>query len=145
MAENINVAVISGNLTRDPELQALPSGMSVCKLGVAVNERRKQGEEWVEVPNYFNVTVWGGQGENVHKYLKKGSGVMISGRLRWSSWEKDGQKRSAVEIIAERVQFMPKGSGGQQQQQPQQQDYVDVPADTTPTATTAHSTDDIPF
>jgi single-strand DNA-binding protein len=142
MAENINVVAVSGNLTRDPELQSLPSGTSVCKLGIAVNERRKQGEEWVEMPNFFRVTVWAGQGEAVAKYLKKGSGVMIAGRLRWSSWEKDGQKRESVEIVAEKVQFMPKGSGGGGGQQ---QDYVDVPADVEPVTTTAHSTDDIPF
>jgi single-strand DNA-binding protein len=108
-ASNINVVVITGNLTRDPELRSLPSGSSVCSLRVACNTRRKDGAsgEWVDKPNYFDVTVWGAQGENCARYLTKGRPVAINGRLEWREWEaQDGNKRQAVEIIAESVQFL---------------------------------------
>ena len=114
-ASNVNVVVITGNLTKDPELRSLPSGTSVCKLRVAVNSRRKEGDEWVDKPNYFDVTVWGAQGENCATYLSKGRPVAIQGRLEWREWEsQEGQKRQAVEIIAESVQFLGSrdGSGG---------------------------------
>jgi single-strand DNA-binding protein len=112
-ASNINSVVITGNLTRDPELRSLPSGTSVCKLRVAVNSRRKDGSsgEWVDKPNYFDVTVWGAQGENCANYLSKGRPVAVQGRLDWREWEsQEGQKRQAVEIIADSVQFL--GSRG---------------------------------
>src|SRR5438093_5587771 len=108
----MNVVVITGNLTRDPELRSLSSGTSVCKLRVAVNSRRKdQSGEWVDKPNYFDVTVWGAQGENCSTYLSKGRPVAVSGRLDWREWEaNDGTKRQSVEIIADSVQFL--GSRG---------------------------------
>jgi single-strand DNA-binding protein len=110
MAGNINRVIITGNLTRDPELRALPSGTSVCELRVACNGRRRTPEgQWEDDPNYFNVSVWGPQGENCKRYLSKGRGVAIDGRLRWREWETEGQKRQAVDIIAETVQFL---SGG---------------------------------
>jgi single-strand DNA-binding protein len=108
-ASNINVVVITGNLTRDPELRSLPSGSSVCSLRVACNTRRKDNStgEWVDKPNYFDVTVWGAQGENCARYLSKGRPVAINGRLEWREWEtQEGGKRQAVEIIAESVQFL---------------------------------------
>ncbi len=114
---NINRVTITGNLTRDPELRSTGGGMSVCKLGVAVNHRQKnqQTGEWEEKPNYFDVTVFGSQGENCATYLSKGRPVAVDGRLAWSSWEaQDGSKRSKVEIIANVVQFLGSrdGSGG---------------------------------
>lgn len=116
-ASNINVVVITGNLTRDPELRSTPGGTSVCKLRVAVNSRRKDGQsgEWVDKSNYFDVTVWGAQGENCANYLSKGRPVAVEGRLDWREWEdKDGGKRQGVEIIANSVQFLGSrdGSGG---------------------------------
>jgi single-strand DNA-binding protein len=117
-ASNINVVVITGNLTRDPELRSTGGGTSVCELRVAVNTRRKDGQtgEWVDKPNYFDVTVWGAQGENCANYLSKGRPVAIEGRLDWREWEaKDGGgKRQAVRIIANSVQFLGSrdGSGG---------------------------------
>ncbi len=108
-ATNVNVVVITGNLTRDPELRSLSSGTSVCKLRVAVNSRRKDSSsgEWVDKPNYFDVTVWGAQGENCATYLSKGRPVAVDGRLEWREWEaQDGTKRQAVEIIANSVQFL---------------------------------------
>ena len=106
---NINRTIVTGNLTADPELRSLPSGASVCKLRVASNTRRKDSAtgEYVDKPNYFNVTVWGAQGENVARFLSRGRGVAIDGRLEWREWEADdGAKREAVEIIADTVQFL---------------------------------------
>jgi len=106
-ANNINRVVISGNLTRDPDLRSLPSGNSVCSLRIAVNTRRKEGTEWVDKPNYFSVTVWGAQGENCARFLAKGRPVAIDGRLEWREWtDKEGNKRESVEIIADSVQFL---------------------------------------
>ena len=108
MAANINRVVLVGNLTRDPELRHTPSGTAVCSLRLAVNTRRKdQTGQWVEKPNYFDVTVWGQQGENCAQYLAKGRPVGVDGRLEWREWDaQDGQKRQAVEIIADSVQFL---------------------------------------
>jgi single-strand DNA-binding protein len=104
---NINRVVLTGNLTRDPELSA-SGGLSICKLGLAVNTRRKNSQTgtWDEKPNFFRVTVFGNQAENCHKYLKKGRPVAIDGRLEWSQWERDGQKRESIDIIADTVQFL---------------------------------------
>jgi single-strand DNA-binding protein len=108
-ATNINRVVMTGNLTADPELRSLPSGTSVCSLRIACNTRRKDGAtgEWVDKPNYFNITVWGAQGENAARYLSKGRPVAIDGRLEWREWEaQDGTKRQATDIIADSVQFL---------------------------------------
>jgi single-strand DNA-binding protein len=108
-ATNINRVVMTGNLTADPELRTTPSGTSVCSLRIACNTRRKDGAtgEWVDKPNYFNVTVWGAQGENASRYLSKGRPVAIDGRLEWREWEaQDGTKRQATDIIADSVQFL---------------------------------------
>ncbi len=116
---NINRVIITGNLTADPELRALPSGTSVCQLRIACNARRKNNStgEWEDQPNYFDVTVWGAQGENCARFLSKGRPVAIDGRLRWREWEtQEGAKRQAVDIIADSVQFLGSreeaGSGG---------------------------------
>jgi single-strand DNA-binding protein len=108
MAANINRVVLVGNLTRDPELRHTPSGTPVCSLRVAVNTRRKdETGQWVDKPNYFDVTVWGQQGENCAQYLSKGRPAAIDGRLEWREWEaQDGSKRQAVEIVADNVQFL---------------------------------------
>jgi single-strand DNA-binding protein len=108
-ATNINRVVLTGNLTADPELRSLPSGTSVCKLRVACNTRRKDGAsgEWVDKPNYFNVTVWGAQGENAARYLSKGRPIALDGRLEWREWEtQEGAKRQDIDIIADSVQFL---------------------------------------
>ena len=113
---NINRVVLVGNLTRDPELRHTPSGTAVCSLRLAVNTRRKDGAtgEWTEKPNYFDITVWGNQGENCAQYLSKGRPVGVDGRLEWREWEaQDGSKRQAVEVIADSVQFLGgRGEGG---------------------------------
>src|SRR3954466_10074255 len=112
---NINRVIITGNLTSDPELRSLPSGTSVCKLRVAVNTRRKDGQsgEWRDFPNYFDVTVWGAQGENCARYLSKGRGVGVDGRLEWREWQdkETGKNRQSIDIIAHTLQFLG-GAGG---------------------------------
>lgn len=113
---SINRVEISGNLTRDPELRANASGTSVLKLGVAVNERRRNSQtgEWEDVPNYFNCAIFGNRAESLAPHLAKGTKVAIAGRLRWSQWEKDGQKRSDVSIIVDEIEFMSARSQGNQ-------------------------------
>src|SRR5687767_6496187 len=112
MARNINRVSVVGNRTRDPVLRHARSGMAVCSLRIAVNTTRKdEPGQWVDKPNYFDVTVWGQQGENCAQYLSKGRPVAIDGRLEWREWEaQDGSKRQAVEIVADTVQFL----GGRQ-------------------------------
>jgi single-strand DNA-binding protein len=108
-ATNINRVVLTGNLTRDPELRSLPSGMSVCQLRIASNTRRKDNSsgEWVDKPNYFDVTIWGKQGENAAQYLSKGRPVALDGRLEWREWQdKEGNNRQSVEIVADNIQFL---------------------------------------
>ena len=115
-ASNVNVVVITGNLTKDPELRHTGGGTAVCELRVAVNSRRKDGQtgEWVDKPNYFDVKVWGAQGENCATYLSKGRPIAVEGRLDWREWEaKDGSgKRQAVQIVANSVQFLGSRDGG---------------------------------
>ena len=144
-ASNINRVTVTGNLTRDPELRSTPSGTSICKLRIAVNSRRKDASgQWVDKPNYFDVTVWGAQGENCAQYLQKGRGVAVDGRLDWREYEaKDGSKRQAIEIIADSVQFLGgRGDGEGQSYIPQS----DVAADQSDFVKAgAAADDDIPF
>ncbi|MCW2953352.1 MAG: single-strand binding protein [Conexibacter sp.] len=107
-ATNINRVVMTGNLTRDPELRSLPSGMSVCSLRIACNTRRRGSSgEWEDKPNYFDVTVWGAQGENCARFLARGRPIALDGRLEWREWDtQDGQRRQAIDIIADSVQFL---------------------------------------
>ena len=118
---SINRVVISGHLTRDCELRSTASGMSVLKMGIAVNDRRKNPSsgEWEDVPNFFDVTVFGSRGESLANFLSKGSKVAIEGKLRWSSWETpEGDKRSKVEIIADDIEFMSSRDGGDTSSRP---------------------------
>src|ERR1700688_704851 len=109
---NINRVVLVGNLTKDPELKHTPSGTAVCSLRIAVNSRRRdEAGQWVDKPNYFDVSIFGNQAESSAQYLSKGRPVGIDGRLDWREWDaQDGSKRQAVQIIAESVQFL--GSRG---------------------------------
>src|SRR5215211_1936383 len=99
---------MTGNLTRDPELRSTSGGTSVCSLRIACNTRRRgPGGEWEDKPNYFDVTVWGQQGENCARFLAKGRPIALDGRLEWREWQdKEGNARQSVEIIADAVQFL---------------------------------------
>jgi len=160
-ATNINRVVLTGNLTRDPELRSTNGGLAICALRIASNTRRKdnQSGDWVDKPNYFDVTIFGAQGENCARFLSKGRPVCVDGRLEWREYtDNAGNKRQAVEIIADAVQFLGGrddsggggGGGGGQSFTPRS----DVPTDTADfqpagaAAANGHSTpsdDDIPF
>ena len=105
---SINKAIISGNLTRDPDLRQTKDGMSVLSFGVAVNDRRRnpQTGEWTDYPNYIDCVMFGNRADSLSRFLTKGTKVAIEGRLRWSQWEKDGQKRSKIEVIVDEMEFM---------------------------------------
>jgi single-strand DNA-binding protein len=153
-ATNINRVVLTGNLTRDPELRTLSSGLAVCSLRIAVNTRRKNGAtgEWEDKANFFDITVWGAQGENVAQYCAKGRPIAVDGRLEYREWEdkETGAKRNAVQIVADSVQFLGSredggnGNGGNRFSQ-----QSDVPVDTgdfqTAGAGAPSRDDDIPF
>ena len=117
-----NRVILMGNLTRDPELRYIQSGMAVTDLGLAVNDRRKTANgEWIEETTFVDVTVWGRQAEIASEYLTKGSPVLIEGRLKLDTWEKDGQKHSKLKVVCERMQLLgsrggPGGAGGERPQ-----------------------------
>ena len=105
---SINRVVISGNLTRDAELRTTQSGLSILDFGVAVNDRRKnqQTGEWGDCPNFVDCTVFGTRGEKLQPYLTTGSKVALEGKLRYSSWESNGQRRSKLSVIVDDLEFM---------------------------------------
>jgi single-strand DNA-binding protein len=155
-ATNINRVVLTGNLTRDPELRSTSGGTQVCSLRIATNTRQKDASgEWGDRAHYFSVTVFGAQGENCARFLSKGRPVAIDGRLQWREWQdQNGNKRESVEIVAESVQFL----GGRDDAAGNGNGFTprsDVPADTrdfepagTPAAGGGSNTtaeDDIPF
>ena len=109
-----NRVILMGNLTRDVELRYTPSGYAVTDIGLAVNDRRKnQNDEWVEETTFVDGTLWGRTAEVASEYLSKGSPVFIEGRLKFDSWETDGQKRSKLRVVGERMQMVGgRGSGG---------------------------------
>jgi len=105
---SINRVIISGNLTRDPEVRSTASGTPVMQFGIAVNDRVKnsQTDEWEDRPNFIDCTMFGPRAEKIAQYLAKGAKATVEGKLRWSQWEKDGQKRSKVEVIVEEIEFL---------------------------------------
>lgn len=105
---SVNVVVVSGNLTRNPEKRGSKDN-PILSFGIAVNERRRNGDEWIEVPNFFDCTIFGKRALALAGILKKGMPVTIQGRLHYSSWEKDGEKRSKVDITVTDVVLPPKG------------------------------------
>lgn len=111
---SINRVIISGNLTRDPELRQTSSGTNVLSFGVAVNDRRRnqQTGEWEDYPNFIDCTMFGARADALSRYLSKGTKVAIEGKLRWSQWERDGQKRSKIEVIVDELEFMTSRNGG---------------------------------
>ena len=105
---SINRVCVTGNLTRDPELRATQSGSQVLSFGIAVNDRRKnqQTGEWEDYPNFVDCTMFGTRAEKIANYLAKGSKVAIEGKLSYSSWERDGEHRSKLEVIVDEIEFM---------------------------------------
>ena len=110
---SINRVVVVGNLTRDPELRSTTSGTSVCRMRVACNSRWRSGEtgEWEEKANFFDVSVFGASGEACARFLEKGRLVAVDGRLDWHEWESEGERRQAVGLVADSVQFLPSRGG----------------------------------
>lgn len=149
---SFNRVILLGNLTRDPELRHIPTGTAVTDIVLAVNDRRKSTSgEWTEETTFVDITLWGRTAEIACEYLSKGSPVLIEGRLKLDIWETDGQKRSKLKVIGEKMQLISGGSRGEgggggssysrpssqsrpQPQAPAQQDYYDMPPD-----------DDVPF
>ncbi len=153
---NLNVVVLTGNLTHDPELRSTGSGASICKLRLAVNESRKNSTtgEWENRANYFDVTTFSSLADRCAEYLTKGSPVAVNGRLRWSEWTtQDGGKRQGVEVAAERVQFLGTPNGHKEEAAASTDLEPDVPIDDYDFASSAQPTagqatfpdDDIPF
>ena len=105
---SINRVAITGNLTRDPEMQVSQSGTQILRMGVAVNDRTKntQTGQWEDRPNFIDLVMFGNRAQAVSQYLRKGTKVAVEGRLRWSQWERDGQKRSKLEVIVDELEFM---------------------------------------
>jgi single-strand DNA-binding protein len=111
---DLNHVVLIGRLTRDAELKYTANGQAVCKFSIAVNRRRKSGDQWVDEANFFDIVLWGRQGESLNQYLVKGKLVGVDGELRQDRWEQEGQNRSKVEIVANNLQLLggSPGSGG---------------------------------
>ena len=151
---SINRVAISGNLTRDVDLRTAQNGMPVMGFGVAVNDRRKnqQTGEWEDYPNFIDCTMFGARAQSVSRFLSKGSKVAIEGKLRWSQWERDGQKRSKIEVIVDEIEFMtsrndaPSQATAQpvRQQAPYQPQMGGMPQAVGPVTGTIYD-DDIPF
>lgn len=120
MANDINHVVLVGRLTRDAELRYTNAGMAISKFSIAVNRRKRSGEQWEDEASFFDVTYFGKAAEAVNQYLGKGKQIAVDGELRQNRWEQDGQARSKVEIVANQVQLLggggrgdaPGGSGG---------------------------------
>lgn len=143
---SFNRVMLMGNLTRDIELRYLPSGMAVCDLGLAVNDKRKGSDgQWVDDVNFFDITLFGRTAEVASEYLSKGSPIFIEGRLKYDTWEKDGQKRSKVKVIGERMQMLSSrdgggGGGSVRESNPSPQRYVSG-SDSAPSAPSTPSHD----
>jgi single-strand DNA-binding protein len=109
---DLNHVTLIGRLTRDAELKYTSSGQAVCKFSIAVNRRRKNGDQWEDEANFFDIVLWGRQGEALNQYLVKGKMIGVEGELRQDRWQQDGQNRSKVEIVANNLQLLGGGSGG---------------------------------
>ena len=159
---SFNRVILVGNLTRDPELRYIPSGTAVSEIGLAVNDRVKKGDQWVDETTFVDVTMWGRTAEVANEYLSKGAPVLIEGRLKLDSWEKDGQKRSKLRVVCEKMQMLggrdgagggggPRGggaaarSGGRPPQQQSHEDFDEGSYDSAPSAAAGFPPDEIPF
>lgn len=148
MHASINKVIMVAHLTRDPELRSLPGDRSLCQLRVACNSVRKSGQadEWESKPNFFDVTVWGAQGEACARYLQTGAPVAIDGRLDWREWEaQEGEHRQAVQIIAETIEFLPSRRRAQEKQNGDGKTSTDAQDAGEPSTDFAAQGDEIPF
>lgn len=112
MAASYNKVVLVGNMTRNVELRRTQQGTAVCDVGLTINERRKQGDEWVDETTFVDVTLWGRTAEVADSYTAKGSSILIEGRLKLDQWEQDGQRRQKLKVVGDRLQLL----GGRDQQ-----------------------------
>ena len=147
---SINRVIISGNLTRDPELRSTASGLAVLGFGVAVNDRRKnqQTGEWEDYPNFIDCTMFGARAESLSRFLNKGTKVSIEGKLRWSQWERDGQKRSKIEVIVSELEFMSgRNKTASESEYDADAEFAAIPSSIPPDSMTSGSVydEDIPF
>ena len=126
---DINSVTLVGRLTRDAELRYTNSGYAVCKFAIAINRRRKVGDQWEDEANFFDIVLWGKQAESLNQYLVKGKQVGIDGELRQSRWEQDGQPRSRVEISANNIQLLGGGRGGERGLESRESGSGNQPAD----------------
>ena len=144
---SINRVMITGNLTRDPELRETASGFQVMSFGIAVNDRRKNNQtgEWEDYANFIDCTMFGARAASVSRFINKGSKVAIEGKLRWSQWQaQDGSKRSKIEVIVDEIEFLSRNDGSQApRMQAPAQSYSQAPA--APVAAPQVYDSDIPF
>tara|TARA_A100000172_G_scaffold63238_1_gene42609 strand:- start:728 stop:1123 length:396 start_codon:yes stop_codon:yes gene_type:complete len=116
---SFNRVILAGNLTRDIELRETPGGASVADAGLAVNDRRKQGDEWVDETSFIDLTLWGRTAENAAEYLSKGSPILIEGRLKQDSWQNEaGEKRTKLKVVVDRLQFLSNKNGESKKEEP---------------------------
>ncbi|MGI9495176.1 MAG: single-stranded DNA-binding protein [Mariniblastus sp.] len=143
-----NRVVIVGNLTRDVELRYTPGGTAVTDIALAVNDRVKKNEQWVDEVNFFDVTLWGRTAEVAGEYLSKGSSVLIEGKLKQDRWEQDGKNRSKVKIVGEKMQMLSSrnsgGAGGQPSRPHTSTEATPTPAQNAPQQS-APPNDEVPF
>jgi len=154
-----NKVLLMGNLTRDPETRYLPSGMAVSEFGLAVNDRVKKGDEWVDRATFVDITVFGRQAETSGEYLKKGAPAFVEGRLQLDTWEsKEGEKRSKLKVVAENVKFIgsprtggPAGEGASAESAPRRSapapaaPRTAAPPSAPPAAPSPQDDEDLPF
>lgn len=147
---SFNRVVLMGNVTRDIELKYLQSGTAVAEIGMAMNDRRKtQSGEWIDEPVFVDVTLWGRTAEIASEYLSKGAPVFIEGRLKYDTWETDGQKRSKLRVVGERMQLIgPRGErsgGGGGYKESEDSERTSEPATAGASNSSEQPQDDIPF
>jgi single-strand DNA-binding protein len=142
---DINHVVLLGRLTRDAELKYTPGGLAVCKFSLAVNRRRKNGDQWEDEVNYFDIVLWGRQGESLNQYLLKGKMVGVEGELRQDRWQQDGQNRSRIEIVADNIQLLGGNPGGGQDSGSGQSSWTPKNGENKSPPSDDHFSDDIPF
>jgi len=143
---DVNHVILLGRLTRDAELKYTAGGQAVCKFSIAVNRRKKNGDQWEDEANFFDIVLWGKQGETLNQYLKKGKMIAVDGELRQDRWQQDGQNRSKVEIVASFLQLLGGGGQGNYQDKQGSPSYDSAPEGPSPgRPDSSDFTDDIPF